>query len=230
MNQKMMAIVALSIVGFLVVIAILIGFAVPLGGLGGSGGELQLVDYSVSSGDISPTLNLTFSRNLDTVNTIEILNSDYKCVGTWVYQGGSLGKTARITNINPPNLIGTYYVVVKWKENVVLNKSIYFKEPALNIVRYHLNLDQKGDLSYLESVNITLSESGDSPYYYNRIRWSLDGNERGEKIPMEHFNLKGDKVVKVNTATYLNSGEHTLVVHFDYFDFYTVTVVVHFTV
>ncbi len=229
MDRRTILILA-SAVAAIVVIAALVAMSGGMGGLGGSNNEIKLVDYEVSAGDISPELTLTFSQKLDEFNTIELLDRDYRTVGTWVYTGGPLGESAKIERIDPPNLIGTYYVVLKWKGDVVLNRSIYFKEPSLTIVDYHLKIDRKGDTAYLEFVNLTLSEEGDSPYYYNRIRWTLDGQERNEKIPMEHFSVGENREISVPTASFVDPGQHTLVLHLDYFDLYTVTVVLHFTV
>ncbi|GEM_PF-4750199 len=197
-----------------------------------SGGEenLKLVDYSVTAGDISPVLKLKFSRSLDMYTSVKLLDGFFKTVGVWTAHNTTPGSTIRMFNINPPNLIGLYHLVVLWKNTEILNTSLSFKSPELDVMNFSVVKDEKGDTVYLEFVNLTLSESGESPYYFNRIRWTLDGQGSSEKIPLDHFIVGKEKTIRLNLAQYVNKGSHVLVVHFDYFDFNTVTVVVNLSV
>ncbi len=221
MNTKIIALIS-----GIVVVAIIAGvFFATNGGGGGAGGyQISIVDYSVSAGDSSPVLTLKFSTALKYPASVELINSSFRTVGVWVSQSEEIGKVVELNKITPPNLIGKYYVVVKWKSTTVMNKTITFIGPELSVVSYQVQKVVKGDDVYLESVQLTIKNSGDSPYYYNRIRWTLEDAQNGEKLPENCFSTSTNGEITINIGKYYTSGAHELVVHFDYFDFTTITV------
>ncbi len=219
MNTKMIAIVAVAAVVIIIAGAF---FAMNTGSLGGE--ENSIVDYSVKAGDSSPVLTIKFSKPLEYPASVKLLNSSYRQIGVWISQSSHPGNVVEIDKIALPNLIGKYYVVLLHGDNVVMNKTIKFQGPDFNVVNVDVQKDVKGDTAYIEYVELTIQNSGDSPYYYNRIRWEMEDLSGNEKIPLQCISTESNGMVKINIAKYVSTGEHRLVVHFDYFDFTTITI------
>ena len=233
MNRKLIVpiITAVVVIAIITATVIVIMENSPNSGspVGGGIGRLKIVDYHATPGEISPVLTIEFSKNLDKYTTVELLNSTYKSVGVWAPQFPNIGNKINITKITPPNLIGLYYVVVHWKENVILNTTINFQAPKIDVLSYHVEKTSSGNEVHVEYVNLTLREKGDSPYYFNRVSWQMENSRNQEIIPLEHFSVGVNKIVKINIGEYLSPGTHNLVVHFKFFDTTTLTATVEIT-
>ncbi len=180
-----------------------------------SSSALSISSYKVIPGADAPTLKLKFSHNLKKFATVLLKDSDYNTVGRWEPHPYP-AEEVDISNINPPNLIGTYYVVVKYGDEDVLNTSLIFNIPVLNVTSIYIEKATKDTDVFLEYINLTIIVDGPAPYYYNHFYWKL-GTTRGvEEVSVNYFDTGMPRTLHINVGRHFNAGTYTLTVYFDY--------------
>ncbi|NPA75765.1 MAG: hypothetical protein GXO25_06770 [Euryarchaeota archaeon] len=231
-KKLILAIVAIAVVIILVAVFMntQLGGSGSSSGGGSSGGSgLALTQYSASAGEDSPKLTLTFSSPLTLGYSVKLMNSHFTTVGIWVATDSTPHQIVVINRIAPPNLIGTYYLEVSKYSTVVLNQTLTFQQPSLKIINYKVNENVKGTSAYIDNITLTLSETGDAPFYYTKMTWTLDGNTNVDKLPLEYFIPGQEKTVTVYINKLSTVGEeHTLIVELGYYDMSTLKITLNF--
>ena len=229
MNSRQILVIAVIVVIIVAVIGVIF-FMESAGPSGSSGGEerISLNSYQVKAGNDAPILELQFSKLLGMGNSVKVLNNKFQSVGVWVYGVDSStehGDTVEISSISPPNMIGTYYVLVYYKASIVLNKTIYFNAPTFTVVKYTEDKDVKGTSAYINSINITVRDDDITPFYYTLLKWKFDGsNMTDEKLPIEHITAGGEKTVFIPLQKMTTTGTHSITVYFGYYYMSTVKI------
>ncbi len=182
---------------------------------GGAASTIDLTSYWVSASPSSPLLHLQFSRALSGATVITLTDSSGNTVCVQSYEQ-SPGNTVVLSNIVPPNLMGTYTLNVEEGGKTVLKKTLNFPTPTLNLVNYDVDEYGTDTSKTVVFLNLTIHESGKSPFYYNTLGWEIEGEHHEEYVSTKYLAQNTDTLVSIPLSKELSTGEHTITVHFIY--------------
>ncbi len=182
-----------------------------------SGGSITLESYKIIAYDSAPAMQLVFSHPLEPGTSITLKSATGTLVGVWACRESS--NTAEIKNITPPNLVGEYYLTVMDSSgNTIINKSMVFQRPTLQISGYEINKTVKGNSVYISYINITVKETGNSPFYYTKMVCKYDDETRTYKLPLEHMAPGEKKTITIYINQLTTTGEqHNLLVKLSFY-------------
>ncbi len=194
-----------------------------------SNGTLHVLSYHIIAYTEAPTMEISFSRPLSVGASVLIENYQYSDVA--VYACTQPTSTVYMKNITPPNLIGHYLLVVYEENKEVLNKSMVFQQPTIQINDFHINKVQKGDTVYIVNITINITENGNSPFYYSELRWSMDnGKAHVYKLPREHLIPNEKSTITLYVNQEMSTGEqHTIDVNLSFYTLSSVQFTISFS-